>query len=90
MNCALTSKFRDIRLCSARGPWEAKTADEWATEYAAYAQTKLAGLSTIGQLIELQGVNRNRGQAQILDGWNATADSLGALLHSVTLGLAYA
>ncbi|KAI0120999.1 hypothetical protein BJ170DRAFT_156515 [Xylariales sp. AK1849] len=90
IDCPTVDQYRDLPLCSTKGPWEAKTSAVWASEYAACAHLKDAGLRTIGHMIELQGANRNEAQAQILDSWNAAADNLGVLLNSVTLCLAHA
>ncbi|KAI3324751.1 hypothetical protein HD806DRAFT_493507 [Xylariaceae sp. AK1471] len=90
MACCVVNQYSDTPLCSGKGLWEAKTSATWASEYAAYAQTQGGRIHTIGEMIELHRVNRNRIRSNELARWGASADSLGILLNSVLLGLAHA
>lgn len=89
MNCGFIERYRDLPLCSTKGPWEARTNAQWALEYAECPRIKDADVCTIGHMIELELTDRNLPQAQMLDSWNASADNLGILLNSVAINLAH-
>ncbi|KAM0815745.1 putative C6 zinc finger domain containing protein [Seiridium cardinale] len=90
LNCPIVDLYRELPICSTRGPWEAKTDTEWQLELAACAYAKDDGLSTIGHMIDLGKADGEHSHSHMLDSWNATADNLGILLQSVTLTIAHA
>jgi hypothetical protein len=79
--CATLEDSTGLPLASPKTLWEAKTREEWESEYADYSTTQETRMLTMGMLIEAREHSYNSAKSQLLDSWNGRADNLGNLLN---------
>ena len=83
VTCDPTQSYRFLPLPGLKSLWEASSQSAWKSEYEASRVLQASGLSTLGDLIDVQKSAYSQANAQKLDKWNAGVDNLGSLLNLV-------
>lgn len=82
-NCNAYDWLSELPLASPKTLWEARTREDWESEYSGYTTTHETGMHTMGTLIEAHKRNEDPVNSRLLDYWNGRADNLGNLLNIV-------
>lgn len=78
--CEALEAFDELPLASPKTLWEAKTREDWESEYSAYCAGQENEIRTLGMLTDAHMQSDDPLKLRLLDYWHSRADNLGSLL----------
>lgn len=81
VRCDSFDGFREVPLPAGKVLWDAKTRQDWQTEYGIYKAMPRGGVEIFGDLIDACKQSDVGSNQLKLDVWNSTVDGLGIMLN---------